>query len=272
MTRSNNLLLKFLSLVLCATAACPSEPAQVSNTVPPEEEPGGGQALLDDKGNLFMEEVEPAKPKPKPAKIPIDLSRVGVSVDGKGRIIPLKDESGVAGVKPFQSRIETSFTALPQPVFYAPVIVPNYGYGYPSYSTGLMAMPGYYPGLQRPPLGYYQPYLNQGYNPYPLNYGGQNPYSTQFYGGYNPSVVPNNASYFNPYYSPYANSYFNPYANPYFNPYPYGNYYGSPYTNFAQPTVGLRLGNFNAQLFAAPRTYGQYQSRTSMWNAFNLSF
>ncbi len=115
--------------------------------------------ILDDKGDLFMEEVPENKPRKPIRKVPIDLSRVGVSVDPHGQIVPLKDAPtdswAGTGVKPFQNEISNTF----QPLFqYGNLFGSPYGYGpgYPGYSGYPYYGPGY-PGYS----GY--PYYGPGY-------------------------------------------------------------------------------------------------------------
>lgn len=112
--------------------------------------PGGNSeavGILDDKGDLFMEEVPENKPRKPIQKVPIDLSRVGVSVDPRGQIVPLKDAPtdswAGTGVKPFQNEISNTF----QPLFqYGNLFGSPYGYGpgYPGYSGYPYYGPGYW--------------------------------------------------------------------------------------------------------------------------------
>ena len=210
-----------------------------------------GQALVDDKGNIFMEEVDVPKKK-KIEKVPIDLSRVGVSVDPKGNIVPIKDGANDfwagSGVKPFYNKIEQS-TELP--------------YGLP----GMFGYAPYYPGLNKtwnpggPGNFYGYPYnygglgygLPYNFNTYPYGYGQGYPYGNPYFNG---NLFNNNGLLFG-----------NPYG--YGNSYGYGNPYGYP---GVQPLATLRLGNFQATLGTSPLFRPTTYSQTSMWKAFNLAF
>ncbi|MBX9939228.1 MAG: hypothetical protein K2Y32_08255 [Candidatus Obscuribacterales bacterium] len=237
--------------------------AQVTNQVPPEQENQSGQGFFDNSGNLFMEDVTPEK-KAKPKTLPIDLSRVGVSTNEHGRIIPLKDDTP-GGVKPFTNKLETSFQALPNawqinPIFpVAPGFTSPYSYGY--------GIP-----FGAPPLGYavtpsYRGLAERfggnaytGYSPYGIGpYGTGNFIPNPMYYGYTPGYGT---------YSPYG---IMPYGNyaPYGAYTPYGAY--SPYGAMAPyggTALNFRLGNFGGSLFSpAQAPYTQ-----SMWRSFNLAF
>lgn len=243
--------------------------AQVTNQVPPEQENQTGQGFFDNGGNLFMEDVTPKK-KTKPNTLPIDLSRVGVSTNEHGRIIPLKDDTP-GGVKPFTNKLETSFQALPNawqinPVFpVAPGFTSPYTYGY--------GIP-----FGAPPLGYavtpsYRGLAERfggnaytGYSPYGIGpYGTGNFIPNPMYYGYTPGYGTFSPYGVSPYsaYSPYGN--FSPYGN--YSPYSGYSPYGAmaPYGGTA---LNFRLGNFGGSLFSpAQAPYTQ-----SMWRSFNLAF
>lgn len=240
-----------------STKIAESVPAQVHNTVPPEMQDTGGQGLFDENGNLFMEEVaDPkAKPKQKPKLLPIDLSRVGVSVNERGEIVPLRDPNNPTGVQQKFNVVEQYNEILPGG--YYPGISPL-GPGY--LNGGLY--PNFYPGIQNMYPGY-MPY--PGYNPYfGFNRPGLN-INIPLGGGRNLSFGPNygfnqfnnfNASPFGAI-SPYGNVFPNaPYGgagvfngfSPYMAPGPY-----------IAPGLNLRLGPLNANY-------------NSMWRSFNLSF
>ncbi|MFA6210972.1 MAG: hypothetical protein WCT03_03970 [Candidatus Obscuribacterales bacterium] len=241
-----------------------------------------GEAFLGENGDMFMEEViDPkakAKAKPKPT-IPIDLSRVGVSVDPHGNIVPIKDSAddpwAGSGVKPFMNQIESTFTPLPFNGFAGPT---PYGYGVPGYN-----MPGYvnpnlnyralgypnygYPGYGYPGYGYPQygnPYGYPNYRPgLSINFGGGrggisfgNP---GYYNGFNGYNGFNNGYYgggFGGGYTPWNT--FNSFAGggrPYYG---YGNAgygnlgYGNPYGGYnpyGYPAVGAPLATFNIGKF-----------------------
>jgi hypothetical protein len=134
----------------------------LSGSAPAGNSEATGIGILDDKGDLFMEEVPDNKPRKPIQKVPIDLSRVGVSVDPRGQIVPLKDAPtdswAGTGVKPFQNEISNTF----QPLFqYGNLFGSPYGYGpgYPGYSGYPYYGPGY-PGYS----GY--PYYGPGYPGY----------------------------------------------------------------------------------------------------------
>jgi len=259
-----------------------------------------GEAIDDDNGNLFMEEVVDSKPKPKLPRVPIDLSRVGVSVDPHGNIVPIKDAPddpwAGSGVKPFVNEIDSSFQALPNIVPYGYGGYP--GYGYPGYGRSIV--PGYNaPGYLNPSLNYRPVYPN-GYvgNGFYPNYGSG--YGNQYYGyggGYNP-INGGGFSGGNLFGSPgygYGNGYGfgngNGYGNN-LNPYGYNQGYGRPLASF-------KIGNFQASIGSAgpayyppapfyPRAFNTptyypaggtgflapytTYSQTSMWKAFNLAF
>jgi hypothetical protein len=84
------------------------------------------QVVTDKSGGDFMEEVPdkkaPAGKPPRPIKI--DLENVGVSVDGRGKMIPLLNRGGPA-VVPFSTQFEQSVQT----------VAPNfYGYGFNPYA------------------------------------------------------------------------------------------------------------------------------------------
>ena len=259
-----------------STKIAESVPAQVHNTVPPEMQDTGGQGLFDENGNLFMEEVaDPkAKPKQKPKLLPIDLSRVGVSVNERGEIVPLRDPNNPTGVQQKFNVVEQYNEILPGG--YYPGISPlgpgylNGGFypGIQNMYPGYMPYPGYNPyfGFNRPGLNINIPLgggrnlsfgPNYGYNPY-----GVNPYGVNPYAGFNPYGGINQFNNFNasPFgaVSPYGNVFPNaPYSGAGvfngFSPYGLANPYGTA------PGLNLRLGPLNANY-------------NSMWRSFNLSF
>ena len=189
--------------ILTATTAIAAQPAAKDE----------GEAFVGENGDLFMEEVTDPKSKPKPKPtIPIDLSRVGVSVDPHGNIVPIKDAAddpwAGSGVKPFVNQIESTFQPLPFNGFAGPSPfgygVPGYnmpGYanpnlnyralGYPNYGYPQYGYPGYgfgYPGYGYP--GYGNPYGNPYYRPgLSINFGGGRGGITiggpNYYNGYN---------------------------------------------------------------------------------------
>ncbi len=270
-----------ISQALAATPAAQNKPA--------------GEAFDDDNGNLFMEEVVDSKPKPKLPRIPIDLSRVGVSVDPHGNIVPIKDSAtdswAGTGVKPFVNEIDSSFQALPQPFVYGG----GYGYtpyGYRPYVPGYNA-PGYVnPNLNPRPIypngmignGFYPGYGGYPGYGYGYGYGGYgNPY---YGGGYNPW---NNYGSFSG-----GNLFGNPAAGLFggnaYNPFGYGGGYG-----YTRPAATINIGKFQASIgsvpaypygypaspapFYTPPLYGggflapnTTTTQTSMWKAFNLAF
>jgi len=155
--------------------------AMLTITVPAyaDDDDATGQSLRGSSGDTFMEEVVTDAPKQKPKPIPIDLSRVGVSVDPHGNIVPLQnnpnDPWAASGVKPFYNHIETSTT---MPYGYGAYPAYGYGggysrfpgYGYPGFGGSPFALPGYrgfsgfpaypaygyprYPGFGMPNYGY----------------------------------------------------------------------------------------------------------------------
>ncbi len=285
---------------------------QALATTPAAQNKPAGEAFEDDNGNLFMEEVVDSKPKPKLPKIPIDLSRVGVSVDPHGNIVPIKDSAtdpwAGTGVKPFVNNIENTFQALPQPFVFGG---PGYGYtpyGYRPYVPGYNA-PGYInPSLNPRPI-YPNGVIGNGFYPGYGGYGGYggfggygNPYYGGLYGGYNAY-----GGGYNPWnnYGSFSggNLFGNPAAGLFggnaYNPFGYGGGYGGAY-GYTRPAVTLNIGKFQAAIgsvpaypygypvspapfyapaFSTPRLYGggflapnTTTTQTSMWKAFNLAF
>lgn len=260
----------------------------------------GGQSLSDGNGDMFMEEVVTDKPKPKAKPITIDLSRVGVSVDPNGNIVPLRNDPNdpwaASGVKPFYNHVETSTTM--------PYVYPNpYAYQNPyAYRN---------PFAYANPFGYQNPFANR--NPFVY----QNPYAYQ-----NPFAYRNPFAYSNPFAYPNPFAYQNPYGALPFNRYPgngypglfypskggnggYGGYgaygglggYGGPspfsvgyattgnsatfisndpitgapipQSGSSQTNFSGSAGSFGVGPWLAPTTS---YSQNSMWKAFNLGF
>lgn len=247
-----------------------------------------GEAFLGENGDMFMEEVTDPKTKPKPKPtIPIDLSRVGVSVDPHGHIVPIKDSAddpwAGSGVKPFVNQIENTFQPLPFYGFAGPT---PYGYGVPGYN-----MPGYvnpnlnYRALGNPGYGYGYPgygYPQYGNPAYGYGYPGfGNSYGNPYYrpgisinfGGGRGGISLGGPNYYNGFNNGYNNGYygggfgggytpwntFNSFAgggNPYYG---YGNSgygnagygypYGSAYSPYGYPAVGAPLATFNIGKF-----------------------
>lgn len=262
------------------------------------------EAFLGENGDLFMEEVTDPKSKPqKKPLIPIDLSRVGVSVDPHGNIVPIKDSPDDAwagtGVKPFMNEIQNTFQALPFNGFAGAT---PYGYGIPGVN-----MPGYadprlnyrslgypsygYPGYGYPGAGYgYPGYPGYGYQGYPgYGYQGYRPGININFGGGRGGISLGGPGYNNGYY----NNGFSGGGNPYYGnagfgrPY-YPGYNGS-YAPYGYPAVGAPLASFNIGKFqgaigsSGPGIYPNAAnsvffpsttnySGTSMWRAFNLAF
>ena len=254
-----------------------------------------GEAFLGENGDMFMEEVTDPKTKPKPKPlIPIDLSRVGVSVDPHGHIVPLKDSAGDpwagSGVKPFVNQIENTFQPLPFYGFAGPT---PYGYGVPGYN-----MPGYvnpnlnYRAFGNPGYGYgypgygYPQYGNPGYGFGNPGFGFGNP----GYGFGNPGY-----GFGSPYYRPGISINFGGgrgginiggpgYYNGFNNGYPYGGAYPYGYPVAGAPLATFNIGKFqgaigssgpgiypnaaNSVFFPSTTNYSQ----SSMWRAFNLAF
>lgn len=268
---------------LSAAATLNAAPASAAQPAVKDD----GEAFLGENGDMFMEEViDPkakAKAKPKPT-IPIDLSRVGVSVDPHGNIVPIKDSAddpwAGSGVKPFMNQIESTFTPLPFNGFAGPT---PYGYGVPGYN-----MPGYVnPNLNYRALGYpnygYPGYAYPGYG-YP-QYG--NPYG---YPNYRPGLSINfgggrgGISFGGPGYYNGFNGFNNGFNNGY-----YGGGFGGGYNPYGYPAVGAPLATFNIGKFqgaigsSGPGIYPNAAnsvffpnttnySQSSMWRAFNLAF
>lgn len=255
------LLLLGIKASFCLYLAIPGAAAQGMGDAGGSDN-SGGQGFLDEKGGLFMEEVTPEKPKKPIPKVPIDLSRVGVSVDPSGHIVPIKDNFddpwAGSGVKPFQNTISNTFQPIYQPIYspFAP-----YGYGYPG------AFPaGFFPGYSAFP-GY--PNYNPGYSAF-TGYPNYNP-------GY--SAFPSYPNY-NPGYSAFPG---------------YPNYFPG-YGQFYQPALTLNIGKFQAAIGSVPLPgtgfgYPGYAgpnfsypgfnamlpnnttyTQSSMWRAFNLAF
>ncbi len=256
-----------------------------ASAAPPEQANDGGQALFDDKGGLFMEEVDAPKPKPKPKLIPIDLSRVGVSVSPNGNIIPTKEDPTApwagTGVRPFINQTTQTTELIPQSYFYNQGPYPGTGYFTPGYYPGLSGgvNRGYTPG--------YNPYFNAGYGGgYGAGYGGYNPgFYLNFnrglnggYPGYNPQVYGGVPGFGFGGYPGYGGGYpgFNGYGG-----YPgysgFGGYPGynglPPFNNYVPPgAVNLRLGNLQVGLATNPLFYPRTTTQSSMWRSFNLGF
>lgn len=234
-------LLVILALGSTSTAAYADAIKPISNTLPPEQSDTGGQALFTDNGNLFMEEVDSPKPKPKPKLIPIDLSRVGVSVSPSGNIVPTKDDPNApwagTGVKPFINQTQQYTELIPQSYFYNQGPLPGTGYLTPGYYPGLSGgvNRGYYPG--------YSPLINGGYPGY--GYPGLNGYGYPGIGG--------------PGYPGYGG-----YGYPGYGGYGYPGYgypgYGNPFSGKALlPTLlGLAANAANNYAYGGYPGYGGY--------------
>lgn len=260
------------ALALCCLLPCLISPHGAFGQTPTADNSDPGQALVDDKGNIFMEEVDVPKKKPI-TKVPIDLSRVGVSVDPHGNIVPLKDGANDpwagSGVKPFYNNIEQT-TELPYAGAFAPYYPGLNKTWNPNYGQNVMPYGSPYGSPYGNPYGYGGPNYGSPYgNPYnfannPFGFGG-NPYGY----GINPYGI--NSSPYGLAGLPVGNPYYNPYG---YNSYGYNPYGYNPYGNYGgQPVASLRLGNFQATLstnpFLRPNTTF---SQTSMWKAFNLAF
>jgi hypothetical protein len=258
----------------------------------PQNRGGGAQSLSGANGDTFMEEVVSDKPKPTLKPIPIDLSRVGVSVDPHGNIVPLRDSPNdpwaASGVKPFYNHIEST-TTMPY-VYQNPYAgglpygrYPGYGYGNnrgygygnnPGYGFGGYRYPGFgYGGNPGYGLGGYRyPGFGYGGNPayglgayrYPgLGYGNSNPY----YPGYSPfnvgyTTTGNSATFLSN--DPTTGA-----------PLPQGQQ-GNAQSNFTSSsgsfTPGIMPGfmpGLTPGPWLAPTTS---YSQNSMWKAFNLGF
>ncbi len=238
---------------LCAAALSLPLSGHPAFAAAPNSQKPVGEAFEDDSGNLFMEEVVDNKPKPKLPKIPIDLSRVGVSVDPHGNIVPIKDSATDpwfgTGVKPFMNEIDSSFQALPQPFVYGG----NYGYtpyGYRPYVPGYNA-PGYLnPNLNPRPI-YPNGFVGNGFYPGYGGYGGYGNYGG--FGGYGwrrPLATLNIGNFQASIGSVPA------YAPP-------------PFYNPAFSAPAFSSPGFYGGGFLAPNTT---TTQTSMWKAFNLAF
>lgn len=263
----------FFLVVNTGQSAC------AQNSSPPGSTAGatsdnGGVGFLDEKGDLFMEEVTDNKPKapPKQApRVPIDLSRVGVSVDPHGNIVPLKDSPtdswAGTGVKPFRNEISNTFEALP--VY--PAYPYGWPYGYPYNSPYGSPFNPAFPYQSSFPFGSGFPY-QPGF-----------PFGSGFPLGSGPFAQP--MGYLNlPGYSGYP-------GYPGYSAYPglpgyYANYPYGPYGPGMQPALSLRIGKFQAALgsvappgippyfsYPAPAYLGNSTyTQSSMWRAFNLAF
>jgi len=305
-------LLVILALGNSCTTADADALKPISNTLPPEQADTGGQALFTDNGNLFMEEVDSPKPKPKPKLIPIDLSRVGVSVSPSGNIVPTKDDPNApwagTGVKPFINQTQQYTELIPQSYFYNQGPLPGTGYFTPGFYPGLSGgvNTGAYPG--------YSPFFNGGYPGY--GYPGYGGFGYPRYGGYG---YPGYGGYGYPGYGYGYPYYGNPFsgkallptllglaanaANNYaYGGYPgYGGYGGFGYPGYAgypgyglggypgygmgypgyggyplnavpPGAVNLRLGNMQVGLGTNPFYYPRTTTQSSMWRSFNLGF
>lgn len=212
-----------------------------------------------------MEEVPDSKPKPKLPKVPIDLSRVGVSVDPNGKIVPIKDSPDDSwagtGVKPFVNQIENTFQPLPFAYPYGPFGGSPYRFLQPNGGSGYAAGP-------ISPLVYGA--LN-GYNPYNINPYAANPnLAGTAYGGYGyPGYGYGNPGYGYPGYGLGYPGYGYGYPG-------YG--YGYP-----APLATFNIGKFQGAIGSVPGIYPNAvnsifipptttYSQTSMWRAFNLAF
>ncbi|MFA7336236.1 MAG: hypothetical protein WC028_05590 [Candidatus Obscuribacterales bacterium] len=291
MTAKNRPVSKFLALSLLCTTGVVSVFIVLSAAPTLAAQPAAkdeGEAFLGENGDMFMEEVTDPKTKPKPKPtIPIDLSRVGVSVDPHGNIVPIKDSAddpwAGSGVKPFVNQIENTFQPLPFYGFAGPT---PYGYGVPGYN-----MPGYvnpnlnYRALGNPGYGYGYPgygYPQYGNPAYGYGYPGfGNSYGNPYYrpgisinfGGGRGGISLGGPNYYNGFNNGYNNGYygggfgggytpwntFNSFAgggNPYYG---YGNSgygnagygypYGSAYSPYGYPAVGAPLATFNIGKF-----------------------
>lgn len=290
MTLKNRSVTRFLALTLTWAASALSlatiAPVMAAQPVAKDD----GEAFLGENGDMFMEEVTDPKSKPKPKPtIPIDLSRVGVSVDPHGNIVPIKDSAddpwAGSGVKPFVNQIENTFQPLPFYGFAGPTPfgygVPGYnmpGYVNPNLNYRALGNPGYgygYPGYGYPGYGYGFPqygFPGPGFGYPGYGYPGYgNPYyrpgiSINFGGGRG-GISLGGPSYFNGlnngyYGAGFGSSYtpwntFNSFAgggNPYYG---YGNSvygnggFGYPYGGgpYGYPAVGAPLATFKIGKF-----------------------
>lgn len=269
--QSTQLALLLFLLVNTGQAACAQNYSSPGGTTGATSD-NGGVGFLDEKGDLFMEEVTDNKPKTplkQAPRVPIDLSRVGVSVDPHGNIVPLKDSPtdswAGTGVKPFRNEISNTFEALP--------VYPAYPYGWPygwnPYNSPFS--PAFNPA--------FSPAFNPAFNP-------AFPYQPGFPYGPGPFAQP--MGYLNlPGYAGYPNYAGYPGLAGYYPGNTYGSYgpYG-PYGPFMQPALSLRIGKFQAALgsvtppgippyfsYPAPAYLGNSTyTQSSMWRAFNLAF
>ncbi len=209
---------------------------------------------------MFMEETTPTPQAPKPARIQMDLSNLGVPVDPKGHIVPIIDRDAPGGVRQNYSNLEVysepAWNFLPAPVynsygqpmnFYPQANYPMSPYGMP---YGMPYRSPYGTPLGMPYGAPYYPYnnsvgINLGKN-FHLNFSSPSPYG---YGGYGGWGMPN--------------------LNPITNPTPmfggqpmigggpmYGGFNPTGYPMFAPP-----VGGFGLNLFAP--SYTQFQSTST---------
>jgi hypothetical protein len=192
--------------------------------------------------------------------VPIDLSRVGVSVDPHGNIVPLQDSPNdpwaASGVRPFYNHIETSTTmpyAYPNPYGgglpyggYPAFGVPGISYGgYPSYGYPRYGFPGYgYPGYGYPGYGFGNRPFGGGFSPYPSprnSFLGNALLGAALFGGAalgNTGLggYPGYGNVYAPGYRPFG---YGGYANPGFGAYPgYGNAYAPGPFGIGYATTG----------------------------------
>jgi hypothetical protein len=214
-----------------------------------------GQDIKDESGNMFMEETTPTPRAPKPAKIQMDLSNLGVPVDAKGHIVPIIDRTAPGGVRQNYSNLEVysepAWNFLPAPVYNA--------YGQPM---------NFYPQANYPVSPYGMPYRS----PYGAPFG--MPFGTP-YNPYNNNVGINLGKNFHlnfgspsPY--GYGGGLGMPNLNPITNPTPmFGAppFYGGGYPTLGGPPLyggsmfAPPVGGFGLNLFAP--SYTQWQSTST---------
>lgn len=223
-----------------------------------------GQDIKDESGNTFMEETTPTPPPAASKPLTVDLSRVGVPVDPKGRIVPLIDRDAPGGVRQNFSNLQI-FSEPGISIVPSPYLAPGFA-GYPPFATGspfaaitpfgVPGAPMYYP--YGPGIG-----INLGKNfrlnlPRPMPYG----YSPYGYSPYGYSPFGSSPFGYSPFgYSSYGSS---PYGYSPFGYSPYGfSSYGSSSFGMApinSSMFGTRIGGVGLNLFAPNKV--EYNSTT----------